>query len=1190
MSSFEVVMNLRTYVYTGSRPDFEATLKDPQQTDPVDKNLYKWVIYDSATGGTEVTEVYAAGTYWVCAEPADGTTSYTGQSKRCEFVISPKSISDVKISDFANQPFKNAAYTADDFDFTGKLTFASPELTLALTTDYTVAFSDATNAGEATITFTGTGNYTGTTTTTFNITPKESWEGVTVTITNPEYNGNAATPEVTIVDNSFTSGVYRLQATDFIAESTNVDAGPATLTITGAGNYQGAPAVTNDFTITRRNFASTDIVGTFTNSFTYDGTAKKPEIVVVDNGITINGEHPTLTEGTDYTVAYLEDYNDKDNEGDLINVGDKYIYIKAASNGNYRYGKTDTRIASDYKYTINKADVHITADSKNYGYGASCILSYSDDKPGKGDDIQGTVTLTVKKDGTTYDDLTNLDEGEYDIEVSMTEEDKALNTNYNIILVNGTLRITKGDILAKVVIDGEVNEDGVVTFPYRTDLSGNSKFSIKDGYGLAVDGISPTYKVTKQGSDEPIADYSKLGVGTYTVSATATLANYNVLVSSADFTITPKNITDNDIKIATLGSKVYTGSKVEAPSTTGKITWEDDSDPANILETLEEEADYTVSADSYDNNTVAGGGKIKITANANGNYTGEREVEFAITKAPLVIKAIPATYTYGTKTDGYNFEAEVVKDATNPGLLGNDELTDLTADGILKAEIDQTVVKLATASVGDYANGLKPVRFVAANYDIDFQPATLTIDWGKIVLTVDDETHVYGDNTCNGILILKENDEDNEKLNDLVKDGGWKTLVDVSNVTFTLSDPEENGKYEYDGNYTITATGTPTSTNYTVTIDGTGKFIVEKAKITLYANDQEINWNDELTTNDEPNTEISTETVAIAEGEMKYSEALTEVINAIVVESTNVGDNKISLEATNNSNYTIIVNKDADGNEKFGNLKVIGADVLALDDSRDDNFTKISEYNGQTKGVTIKFNRDQEIASSTRSWTKGQWNSLVLPFEISVATLSSKFGYAIFNVADPDNTKEGNVQFMIEMGLNNDGKIPANTPLLVKSNQDLADGTTIDFGTQTIVAPETAQFGEEINSTNYKFMGTYEKLTVTKDFMANDYYFWTGSTSKPSRIVSGSPNAWNIVPFACYVDQTGTSASARALDLTFTYQDLDGTTTSVRGISTDNNGNESVNNGWYNLNGVKMQNVPTTKGVYIMNGKKVVVK
>ena len=300
----------------------------------------------------------------------------------------------------------------------------------------------------------------------------------------------------------------------------------------------------------------------------------------------------------------------------------------------------------------------------------------------------------------------------------------------------------------------------------------------------------------------------------------------------------------------------------------------------------------------------------------------------------------------------------------------------------------------------------------------------------------------------------------------------------------------------------------------------------------------------------------------------------------------------VIIAAIDNANYELTEAKCT-----WGNLTVSPSAYLVLSDANDDVFTQITAHNGQTKNVKIKFNRDQHLESDgdgvDRTWMKEKWNSIVLPFEISIAELSSKFGYAIFNVADAANTEAGKVAFKIEMAANYDGNIiPANTPLLIKTNVAVADATTITFGPKEIVAPATPQFGDAINATGYKFRGTYAPMTVSKTSeYADNFYFWTGTTDKPSRIKSDSQydNVWVIKPFSAYVDQSAASA-AHGTELEFTYEDLNGQTTTVKGISIDDINSDKLNEGIYNLNGVKMNNVPTQKGIYIMNGKKVVVK
>ena len=57
-------------------------------------------------------------------------------------------------------------------------------------------------------------------------------------------------------------------------------------------------------------------------------------------------------------------------------------------------------------------------------------------------------------------------------------------------------------------------------------------------------------------------------------------------------------------------------------------------------------------------------------------------------------------------------------------------------------------------------------------------------------------------------------------------------------------------------------------------------------------------------------------------------------------------------------------------------------------------------------------------------------------------------------------------------------------------------------------------------------------------------------------------------------------------------QEADGSTTTIRSIDADTTGEGKAfaAQGWYTLDGMKLNAAPTEKGVYINNGKKVVIK
>ena len=135
------------------------------------------------------------------------------------------------------------------------------ETTLALGTDYTVAYSNNINAGTATAKITGKGKYTRTVTKTFAIIKELTASDIT-DISSQTYTGSAIEPEVEVKDGEITL----VLGTDYtVAYSNNINAGTASVTITGKGYYSGTvektfkinPKVTTNGALTLSEYSST---------------------------------------------------------------------------------------------------------------------------------------------------------------------------------------------------------------------------------------------------------------------------------------------------------------------------------------------------------------------------------------------------------------------------------------------------------------------------------------------------------------------------------------------------------------------------------------------------------------------------------------------------------------------------------------------------------------------------------------------------------------------------------------------------------------------------------------------------------------------------------------------------------------------------------------------------------------------
>ena len=207
------------------------------------------------------------------------------------------------------------------------------------------------------------------------------------------YNGSAQTPDVTVKDGSTTPVSY----------SNNTNAGTATVTVTGMGNYTGTK--TANFTINAKNASNLTISSIA--AVTYNGSAQTPTVTVKDGST-------TLTSGTHYTVSYSNN----------TNAGTATVTV--TGKGNY----TGTKTAN---FTINKVLLTVTANSYTVERG-DVMPTYEIQYSGFVNNETASVLTTAPTASCTA--TTASVSGTYDIIVS-----GGVATNYNFKYNNGTLTI-----------------------------------------------------------------------------------------------------------------------------------------------------------------------------------------------------------------------------------------------------------------------------------------------------------------------------------------------------------------------------------------------------------------------------------------------------------------------------------------------------------------------------------------------------------------------------------------------------------------------------------------------------------------------------------------------------------------------------------------------------------------------------
>lgn len=231
---------------------------------------------------------------------AKGMGNYTGQVTK-EFEISKDIINITGATVTVNKTFvyNGSVQTPEKTDITVKLA----DGTVLDNTSYTiVAVKDNIGAGTVAITVEGCGDYSGTASGTYEITPKNITECQVHYSSGVDYTGMECRPGVTVMDGET---VELTKDKDYtVSYSNNTNPGTATITIKGQGNYTGT--YTGSFTIVKKNDPTPEKINLSSAVITvadqtYTGKTLIPSITVVLNG--------AVLPASAYTVAYSNNIN-----------------------------------------------------------------------------------------------------------------------------------------------------------------------------------------------------------------------------------------------------------------------------------------------------------------------------------------------------------------------------------------------------------------------------------------------------------------------------------------------------------------------------------------------------------------------------------------------------------------------------------------------------------------------------------------------------------------------------------------------------------------------------------------------------------------------------------------------------------------------------------------------------------------
>ena len=777
-------------------------------------------------------------------------------------------------------------------------------------------------------------------------------------------------------------------------------------------------------------------------------------------------------------------------------------------------------------------------------------------------------------------------------------------TKVNYTGTNAT-RKANGDALDTPVAPYDVTFEGLTSANYELTCTGAMdiwKKSILNGAklaeGIAISSTGNTVTYNKE-NQAPTFTVSLNGTP---LTAEQFAANFTATKTSGD----NKNVGN---AVFTIQSKAtgnfegeYTGTEANKDLATYKLT----INPAvAIVKAKKQSRVYS----GVETKTTAALGLAAAQFEWTGLFAGDAIVEVPVAKVHANIKNAGSTtidltapdggFTNGNYTVGFDNTGvyEVTKKALT--ITAADKNVEfgaaaptLTATISGNVEADLTELKkgvsakfvdgfdYATAAAGEYADKIEPVvdatkaAATFANYTwATLNKGKLTIGAAQILIAIKAASKVYGAA------------DPADLANSVTVTGATAGLLTAPTVKRAAG--EDAGTYLM----TIDAEATAKA-GYEILYTSTPVyFTIEKAPLKITALTQIMPAKADVATATAALDQAAVSIEGLVNGDTKANISWS----LAVAGTTNVTDagakeGKIEVTASDvvegfkNKNYTIT--------KVNGDLVISGGAALAtIELPADGTLMDILNFNnGANVNAKVQFKRDQTLGGA-RTWAAEQWNTLVLPFDIKIKDLSKALGYAIVNVVDPEKTTEKNVVFKLQMS----GEIKANTPFVVKTEDAIADAAYIQFDNVTIKKPASAYPSIDASTTasglGYKFVGAYETKKIDKTL--SYLRFLLGNSEKWAYIKSSSENSWNIVPFAAFIDLGEANVTA-AREIIFTMEELDGTTTAIRSIDAETpeivNNKTGVVEGWYTLNGVKLNAAPTQKGIYIYNGKKVAVQ
>ena len=1129
--SLGMVTDIADQTYTGAELKPALTIKDGNN-----------VLEENTDYTVEYSNNVNVGT--TAKATITGKGVYTGSVEKT-FTISAASIADANVTVSGTYTYTGAAIEPT----IGNITVTLNDKDLTAGTDFEIqGYSNNTNAATAnsenapTVTIKGKGNYSGTVTQTFTIAAKDL-ASATVTVDPTQtytYTGSAITPNVSSVSIKLTEGAEAATnltaGTDYTVTgyANNTNAATATsenapiVTITGQGNFTGT--ATGKFTIAQADLSDAEIADIDDQDYTGEAVTPEPQVSVV----LIAGNAPTvLVKGQDFTYSYENNVavSSETNTPKVIVTG----------TGNYKGSaqKTFNIVAS---YNIWVAGTLVTSNNANNVLGGTeATVSYDEE----------TNTLTLN--GATIEP-----EGEgYGIKYTGTD-------NF-VISLNGTNNVVKGGENCNAILyDGTGVTAPTLTFTnggtapcsLQLEAVGDDLTTI-DGFASVVN--TGLYRIDDTESLTKKTTITSLGGGS------GTAADPIIIKTADDLKNFSKLVNNGTINTGAM----YFGLAPEGGTLDCSGLSESEYEPIGS-------GDYPFKG-TFSGNGCTISNLIAYEGGLFGNISGATIEDLNLSNCTFAgndycIAGLATDASNGSKIDNCTITNSTIEclsnqyDPTVGGIVArlSDSGTTISNcvvnNTLIKAETTEGTSGIAGGIIGEATSGkIENCHIKGGSKITDYNNAGATLYAGAIV-------GKYTGTTLSGNDYYYDVTVETRKGTDaaVTKDGyTQRALGNGDDVS------ADNGAVMYTKKVTF-----PTVTGATITKDGdyysyddTGINVAPGQTATMIVEPSEGNAISSFTATNVEDADISSE--ALTENRTRYSFEMPD--KAVTV--------------------TLVMKKNPELAYKQGETAVTTAEWIL---GKDDNTALPVLQNPHNLAPVTYASDNTDVATVA---TDGTVTVVGIGTAVITATTAETDEYAVGKASYTLTVKR---QLDVSFSASNEwatyyGTENLATPEGLKAYQVTAvNGSTVTISEIGYIPANTAVLLNDVegkavsaNIAASAYMGVLDPTmcedNILQGGVAVDVSSITGGTvyvlykDKFKRATGGT-----IPANRGYLVVEPSDVNAPELSITIGDHTTGIGTVGCDSVATDNDE-------WYTLDGQKLQQAPTRKGLYIMNGKKVVI-